>query len=76
MGTPPRQSSPYGVRRGPRAPRHGAPPAYNAEREPHARRFAREDDAPLDGHFTKTEHIAAGADGPPGLPPPLPPSTF
>ncbi|CAL9586609.1 pyridoxamine 5'-phosphate oxidase family protein [Streptomyces sp. enrichment culture] len=49
--------------------------AYEAERDLHAKRFAREDDASLDAYFTKKEHIATSMDGLPGLPLPLPPST-
>ncbi|MEU3415334.1 pyridoxamine 5'-phosphate oxidase family protein [Streptomyces sp. NPDC006658] len=49
--------------------------AYEADRDLHARRFAREDDASLDAYFTRKEHIAASLDGLPGLPLPLPPSS-
>ncbi|GAA4793811.1 pyridoxamine 5'-phosphate oxidase family protein [Streptomyces ziwulingensis] len=49
--------------------------AYEQDRDLHARRFAREDDASLDAYFTKKEHIATSLDGLPGLPLPLPPST-
>ncbi|MFH8451597.1 pyridoxamine 5'-phosphate oxidase family protein [Streptomyces fungicidicus] len=49
--------------------------AYESERDLHARRFAREDDASLDAYFTKKEYIATSMDGLPGLPLPLPPST-
>lgn len=49
--------------------------AYEAERDLHAKRFAREDDASLSAYFTKKEHIATSLDGLPGLPLPLPPST-
>ncbi|MEO3840888.1 pyridoxamine 5'-phosphate oxidase family protein [Streptomyces sp. B22F1] len=47
---------------------------YEADRDLHARRFAREDDAGLDAYFRKKEHIAASIDGLPGLPLPLPPT--
>jgi hypothetical protein len=46
---------------------------YDEDRDLHAKRFAREDDASLDAYFTKKEHIAASIDGLPGLPLPLPP---
>lgn len=49
--------------------------AYEEDRDPHERRFAREDDASLSDHFTGKEHIATSVDGPPGLPLPPPPST-
>jgi len=49
--------------------------AYESERDLHAKRFAREDDASLDAYFTTKEHIATSMDGLPGLPLPLPPST-
>ncbi|MGA5899880.1 pyridoxamine 5'-phosphate oxidase family protein [Streptomyces venetus] len=49
--------------------------AYEADRDLHGRRFAREDDASLSAYFTKKEHIATSLDGLPGLPLPLPPST-
>ncbi|QKV99496.1 pyridoxamine 5'-phosphate oxidase family protein [Streptomyces sp. NA02536] len=49
--------------------------AYESERDLHARRFAREDDASLDAYFTSKEYIATSMDGLPGLPLPLPPST-
>ncbi|MEU1851668.1 pyridoxamine 5'-phosphate oxidase family protein [Streptomyces sp. NPDC019990] len=49
--------------------------AYEAERDLHGKRFAREDDASLSAYFTKKEHIATSLDGLPGLPLPLPPST-
>ncbi|WP_431032445.1 pyridoxamine 5'-phosphate oxidase family protein [Streptomyces sp. P6-2-1] len=48
--------------------------AYEEERDLHARRFAREDDASLDAYFGKKEHIAKSIDGLPGLPLPLPPT--
>ncbi|CAL9624870.1 pyridoxamine 5'-phosphate oxidase family protein [Streptomyces sp. NPDC090994] len=49
--------------------------AYERDRDLHAKRFAREDDASLDAYFTRKEHIATSLDGLPGLPLPLPPST-
>ncbi|MEU1481431.1 pyridoxamine 5'-phosphate oxidase family protein [Streptomyces sp. NPDC005760] len=49
--------------------------AYEGERELHAKRFSREDDASLSEYFSKKEHIATSLDGLPGLPLPLPPST-
>ncbi|KAB2971785.1 MULTISPECIES: pyridoxamine 5'-phosphate oxidase family protein [unclassified Streptomyces] len=49
---------------------------YDEDRDLHARRFAREDDASLDAYFTKKEYIATSMDGLPGLPLPLPPSSF
>ncbi|MET8555167.1 pyridoxamine 5'-phosphate oxidase family protein [Streptomyces sp. NPDC004959] len=48
--------------------------AYEEERDLHARRFAREDDASLDAYFGKKDHIARSIDGLPGLPLPLPPT--
>ncbi|MFJ4438702.1 pyridoxamine 5'-phosphate oxidase family protein [Streptomyces sp. NPDC088923] len=48
--------------------------AYEEERDLHARRFAREDDASLDAYFSKKDHIAKSIDGLPGLPLPLPPA--
>lgn len=48
--------------------------SYDGDRELHAQRFAREDDASLDAYFTRKEHIATSLDGLPGLPLPLPPS--
>ncbi|MDT0415621.1 pyridoxamine 5'-phosphate oxidase family protein [Streptomyces sp. DSM 41982] len=48
--------------------------AYEEERDLHARRFAREDDASLDAYFGKKDHIAKSIDGLPGLPLPLPPT--
>ncbi|WP_055492806.1 pyridoxamine 5'-phosphate oxidase family protein [Streptomyces sp. TP-A0356] len=50
--------------------------AYEEDRDLHARRFAREDDASLDAYFRGKPHIEASLDGLPGLPLPLPPSTF
>ncbi|CAL9403121.1 hypothetical protein SUDANB176_01504 [Streptomyces sp. enrichment culture] len=49
--------------------------AYEADRDLHGKRFAREDDASLNEYFTKKEHVATSLDGLPGLPLPLPPST-
>lgn len=49
--------------------------AYESDRDLHAKRFAREDDASLNAYFTKKEHIATSMDGLPGLPLPLPPSS-
>ncbi|MEV3969499.1 pyridoxamine 5'-phosphate oxidase family protein [Streptomyces sp. NPDC050698] len=49
--------------------------AYETDRDLHAKRFAREDDASLSAYFTKKEYIATSLDGLPGLPLPLPPST-
>ena len=49
---------------------------YDEDRDLHARRFAREDDASLDAYFTKKEYVATSMDGLPGLPLPLPPSSF
>jgi hypothetical protein len=46
---------------------------YDEDRDLHARRFAREDDASLNAYFEGKEHIAASIDGLPGLPLPLPP---
>ncbi|MER6184009.1 MULTISPECIES: pyridoxamine 5'-phosphate oxidase family protein [unclassified Streptomyces] len=47
---------------------------YDEDRDLHARRFAREDDASLSAYFAKRQ-IATSLDGLPGLPLPLPPST-
>ncbi|MFE2264611.1 pyridoxamine 5'-phosphate oxidase family protein [Streptomyces griseosporeus] len=47
---------------------------YDADRDLHAKRFAREDDASLSAYFEKKEHVARSLDGLPGLPLPLPPS--
>lgn len=47
---------------------------YDEDRDLHAKRFAREDDASLDAYFTKKEHVATSIDGLPGLPLPLPPT--
>ncbi|MHA5047449.1 pyridoxamine 5'-phosphate oxidase family protein [Streptomyces sp. SD15] len=49
--------------------------SYDEDRDLHAKRFAREDDASLSAYFAKKEHIATSLDGLPGLPLPLPPST-
>ncbi|MET8815640.1 pyridoxamine 5'-phosphate oxidase family protein [Streptomyces sp. NPDC004549] len=49
--------------------------AYEADRELHAKRFAREDDASLSAYFARKDHIATSIDGLPGLPLPLPPTT-
>ncbi|MFF4751369.1 pyridoxamine 5'-phosphate oxidase family protein [Streptomyces sp. NPDC002514] len=49
--------------------------AYEADRDLHERRFAREDDASLSAYFTRKDHVASSLDGLPGLPLPLPPST-
>ncbi len=48
--------------------------AYDADRDLHARRFAREDDASLSDYFASKEHVAVSLDGLPGLPLPLPPT--
>ncbi|MEV4508195.1 pyridoxamine 5'-phosphate oxidase family protein [Dactylosporangium sp. NPDC049525] len=47
---------------------------YDADRDLHAKRFAREDDASLGEYFAKKEHVAVSIDGLPGLPLPLPPT--
>ncbi|MEV0264123.1 pyridoxamine 5'-phosphate oxidase family protein [Streptomyces sp. NPDC050617] len=47
--------------------------SFDAERELHGKRFARETDASLDAYFHKKEHITSSIDGLPGLPLPLPP---
>lgn len=49
--------------------------AYEADRDLHGKRFAREDDATLSAYFEKKDHIAVSLDGLPGLPLPLPPSS-
>ncbi|WP_238016404.1 pyridoxamine 5'-phosphate oxidase family protein [Dactylosporangium sp. AC04546] len=46
---------------------------YDADRDLHGKRFAREDDASLDEYFRKKDHVATSIDGLPGLPLPLPP---
>ncbi|GGN87828.1 pyridoxamine 5'-phosphate oxidase [Actinoplanes lobatus] len=48
---------------------------YDEDRDLHAKRFAREDDASLNAYFAKKEHVAVSMDGLPGLPLPLPPSS-
>lgn len=48
--------------------------SYDADRDLHARRFAREDDASLSDYFAKKDHVARSIDGLPGLPLPLPPT--
>lgn len=48
---------------------------YDADRDLHGRRFAREDDASLTAYFMKKDHIAQSIDGLPGLPLPLPPGS-
>ncbi|MFI7427856.1 pyridoxamine 5'-phosphate oxidase family protein [Micromonospora sp. NPDC049836] len=47
---------------------------YQADRDLHGRRFAREDDASLSAYFAGKEHVASSIDGLPGLPLPLPPA--
>ncbi|MEU4366397.1 pyridoxamine 5'-phosphate oxidase family protein [Micromonospora chersina] len=47
---------------------------YEADRDLHGRRFAREDDASLSAYFAGKEHVATSIDGLPGLPLPLPPT--
>ncbi|MFJ8579802.1 pyridoxamine 5'-phosphate oxidase family protein [Micromonospora sp. NPDC093277] len=47
---------------------------YDADRDLHGRRFAREDDASLSAYFAGKEHVATSIDGLPGLPLPLPPN--
>ncbi|MFF7885130.1 pyridoxamine 5'-phosphate oxidase family protein [Streptomyces sp. NPDC020794] len=49
--------------------------SYEADRDLHGKRFAREDDASLSEYFTKKDHVATSLDGLPGLPLPLPPRT-
>lgn len=48
--------------------------AYDADRDLHAKRFAREDDTTLSNYFASKEHVAVSLDGLPGLPLPLPPT--
>ncbi|MBA4862497.1 pyridoxamine 5'-phosphate oxidase family protein [Streptomyces sp. PSKA54] len=48
---------------------------YDADRDLHGKRFAREDDASLSEYFAKKDHVTTSLDGLPGLPLPLPPST-
>ncbi|MCW7940988.1 pyridoxamine 5'-phosphate oxidase [Streptomyces hygroscopicus] len=50
--------------------------AYEEERDLHGKRFAREDDTSLDAYFRAKDHVETSLDGLPGLPLPLPPSTF
>ncbi len=50
--------------------------SYEEDRDLHGRRFAREDDASLSDYFRGKERIESSLDGLPGLPLPLPPSTF
>jgi hypothetical protein len=50
--------------------------SYDEDRDLHAKRFSREDDASLSAYFSKKDHIAHSIDGLPGLPLPLPPSEF
>ncbi|KOU74448.1 pyridoxamine 5'-phosphate oxidase [Streptomyces sp. MMG1533] len=47
--------------------------SYDADRELHGKRFAREDDDSLSKYFAKKDHIATSMDGLPGLPLPLRP---
>ncbi len=47
---------------------------YDADRDLHARRFGREDDASLGAYFAGKDDIATSIDGLPGLPLPLPPT--
>ncbi|MER5334266.1 pyridoxamine 5'-phosphate oxidase family protein [Micromonospora sp. NPDC002717] len=47
---------------------------YDADRDLHGKRFAREDDASLSDYFAGKEHVARSIDGLPGLPLPLPPT--
>jgi hypothetical protein len=47
---------------------------YDADRDLHGKRFAREDDASLGAYFESKEHVAVSIDGLPGLPLPLPPT--
>ncbi|MFC3502867.1 pyridoxamine 5'-phosphate oxidase family protein [Micromonospora krabiensis] len=48
--------------------------SYDSDRDLHAKRFTREDDASLSAYFAKKEHVARSIDGLPGLPLPLPPT--
>jgi hypothetical protein len=48
--------------------------AFDADRDLHGKRFAREDDASLSVYFEKKDDIATSIDGLPGLPLPLPPT--
>jgi hypothetical protein len=47
---------------------------YDEDRDLHAKRFAREDDASLGAYFAGKDHVAVSLDGLPGLPLPLPPT--
>jgi hypothetical protein len=47
---------------------------YDADRDLHAKRFSREDDASLSRYFEGKEHVGVSLDGLPGLPLPLPPT--
>ncbi|MEV0224989.1 pyridoxamine 5'-phosphate oxidase family protein [Streptomyces sp. NPDC050704] len=49
--------------------------SYDEDRDLHAKRFAREDDASLSAYFEKKDHVGTSLDGLPGLPLPLPPRT-
>jgi hypothetical protein len=48
---------------------------YDADRDLHGKRFARETDASLSQYFENKEHVAFSLDGLPGLPLPLPPNS-
>jgi hypothetical protein len=48
--------------------------SYDGDRDLHAKRFSREDDASLGAYFEKKDHVATSLDGLPGLPLPLPPT--
>jgi hypothetical protein len=50
--------------------------SYEDDRDLHGKRFAREDDSSLSDYFRRKEHVETSLDGLPGLPLPLPPSTF
>ncbi|MGI5141310.1 MULTISPECIES: pyridoxamine 5'-phosphate oxidase family protein [unclassified Streptomyces] len=50
--------------------------SYEEDRDLHGKRFAREDDPSLSDYFRRKEHVETSLDGLPGLPLPLPPSTF
>src|SRR5262249_41261945 len=50
--------------------------SYEAARDLHGKRFAREATSPLSDYFRRKEHVEPSLDGLPGLPLPLPPSTF
>jgi hypothetical protein len=47
---------------------------YDEDRDLHARRFGREDDASLSAYFEGKDHVGHSLDGLPGLPLPLPPT--